>query len=466
MTKRTYEQALEYLRSFVDYSLKSSYRYSPEVFNLERVRALLRDMGNPQEQYKSIHVAGTKGKGSVASMIASILQAAGYRVGLYTSPHLRRLTERIRVDKMDIAEDDLAEGVDAIEPHVARIPDLTTFEILTALAFRHFRIQNVECAVVEVGLGGRLDATNVLRPVTTVITSLSYDHTQILGERLSDIAREKAGIIKPGVPVILAPQQVEAERVVAEVAQKLGSPLIRVGKDWHFAPGGRDLSGQSLLVWSADEQGLMDAYVESAGGEEWAPARYELPLLGHHQVVNGAVAYAALQAAKGRGIRWTEQALQEGFRTTVWPGRFQILSQSPLLVVDSAHNRDSALKLRIALDDYFPGQPVTLIYGASVDKDIPGMFLELVPRISRLIVTHSHHPRAAEPEYLLELGRSHGMRTQIAVPVAEALRLALERVRPSEVILATGSLFVVGEVMAAWETLSQPEGALASKDTG
>jgi dihydrofolate synthase/folylpolyglutamate synthase len=463
MAKRTYQQALDYLYSFVDYSLKPSYRYSPEVFNLERVRALLRDMGNPQERYLSIHVAGTKGKGSVSSMIASVLQAAGYRVGLYTSPHLRSLTERIRVNRQEITEEELAEGVGAIEPQVSRIPDLTTFEILTALAFRHFAEKEVQCAAVEVGLGGRLDATNVLRPIATVITSLSYDHTQILGERLSDIAREKAGIIKPGVPVVLAPQQGEAEKVVAEIAQKLGSPLIRVGRDWHFAPGGRDLSGQSLLVWSAEEQALMDAYVESAGGEEWAPARYEIPLLGHHQIVNGAVAYAALQVAKDKGIRLTEEALQEGYRTTEWPGRFQILSQSPILIVDSAHNRDSALKLRIALDDYFPGQAVTLIYGASVDKDIPGMFLELVPRISRLIVTRANHPRAADPESLLELGRSHGMRTQVAVPVAEALRLALARVRPSEVILATGSLFVVGEVMEAWDALRQPDGARESR---
>jgi dihydrofolate synthase/folylpolyglutamate synthase len=273
----------------------------------------------------------------------------------------------------------------------------------------------------------------------------------LLGESLSDIAREKAGIIKPGVPVISAPQQHEAERVVEDVARSLDAPLSLVGRDWLYSPGTRDHNGQTLYVWSSAEQSMMDAYVESAGGEEWAPPRYWIPLLGHHQIVNGAVAYATIQVLKTQGLEVKEGAVQKGFRETDWPGRFQILSTDPVLVVDAAHNRDSALKLRIALDDYFPGRPVTLIFGASADKDIPGMLIELVPRVSRLILTKADHPRAADPEDLARIAHSHGLRVEIQVPVEAALDRALEQTWTEGVVLATGSLFIAGEILSVWE---------------
>ncbi|MEE8568772.1 MAG: cyanophycin synthetase, partial [Anaerolineales bacterium] len=230
-----------------------------------------------------------------------------------------------------------------------------------------------------------------------------------------------------------------------------------VGRDWLYSPGARDLNAQSLYVWSAAEQPLMDAYVESAGGEEWVPPRYQIPLLGHHQVVNGAVAFAAIQTIREQGLVVNEEAIQEGFREVSWPGRFQILSRSPIVVVDSAHNRDSALKLRIALDDYFPGQPVTLIFGASADKDISGMLIELLPRVSRLIVTQAGHPRAAAPDELAHMAHTHGLRVEVALPVSTALDRAMTKARPGEVIIAAGSIFVVGEILAAWERLGQPK---------
>jgi dihydrofolate synthase/folylpolyglutamate synthase len=447
----TYQEALDYLYSFIDYSVQRSYRYSPQVFDLGRVQRLLRSLGNPQDRYASIHVAGTKGKGSVCALVASALRAAGCRTGLYISPHLLHFTERIQVDGRPIPEADVARLVEVLKPHVAQVPGLTTYEITTALAFLYFAEQEVDWAVVEVGLGGRLDATNVISPRVAVITSLSYDHTHLLGERLSDIAAEKAGIIKPGVPVVLAPQIAEAESVVARIAQERGAPLIRVGRDWLFAPGGHDLQGQSLFIWSADEQPRMDAFVESAGEEEWVPSRFEIPLLGYHQVINAAVAFAALHAARSGEVPIPEAAIREGFRKVSWPGRFQVLSEDPIVVVDSAHNRDSALKLRLALDDYFPGQRVTLIFGASTDKDIPGMFAELLPRVSRLILTQAAHPRATEPEALATLGRGHGLPVQLVSPVAEALERALAESRPEEVILVAGSVFVAGGAIAAWE---------------
>ncbi len=454
MVDQAYQEALDYIYSYVDYSKERSYRYAADVFDLGRVEDLLARLGSPHQKYTSIHIAGTKGKGSVSALIASALQAGGYRTGLYTSPHLRRFTERIRVNGREIPPGEVACLVDVLKPHVAAVQDLTAYEIITALMFVYFADQGVDCAVVEVGLGGRLDATNVLAPLVAVITSLSYDHMHLLGESLSDIAREKAGIIKPGVPVVIAPQQYEAERVVEEVAASLDAPLYRVGRDWLFSPGNHTLDGQSLYVWSSDEQALMDMYVESAGGDEWAPPRFDIPLLGYHQVVNGAVAYAALQVAKRRGLAIREVAIQEGFRKVSWPGRFQVVSRDPIIVIDSAHNRDSALKLRIALEDYFPAQRVTLIFGASADKDIPGMLAELLPRVSRIIATQAVHPRATDPDELADIARSYGLRVEIIVPPVKALERAVQSARPDEVILVAGSIFVAGEVLAAWENMS------------
>lgn len=446
----TYQAALDYLYGFADYSVKRSYRYSAEVFELQRVRDLLAALGNPQEKFKSFHVAGTKGKGSVCALIASVLQQAGFRTGLYTSQHLLRFNERIRIDGVDIPDDDLVSTLDRMKPHIEAIEDLTLYEIVTALAFSYFAEQGVQYAAIEVGLGGRLDATNVIEPVISIITSLSYDHMHLLGDKLSDIAREKAGIIKTGVPVILAPQQLEAEHVVTAVAEKHGSRVIQVGKDWLFAPGSHHRNGQSLLVWPASEQELMDAFVASAGGEEWTPLRYQIPLLGYHQIINGAVAYAALMEAKKLGLQLPDTAVQNGFREVKWPGRFQVLNGDPVIVIDSAHNRDSALKLRTALDDYYPGQPVTLIFGASADKDIEGMLSELIPRVTRVIVTQADHPRAESPERLSDIAHSHGVRVETARPVSQAMKRAIQIARPGEVILICGSLFVAGEALRAW----------------
>jgi dihydrofolate synthase/folylpolyglutamate synthase len=449
-----FQAALDYIYSFVDYSVKRRYRYSEEAFDLDRVRRLLSALGDPQDRFPSVHIAGTKGKGSVAALMESALRHNGYRTGLYTSPHLIQFTERIRVGGENIQPQDVVDLVARLKPHVRQQPGITTYEIITAMGFMYFADAEVDCAVVEVGLGGRLDATNVLMPLVSVITSLSYDHMHLLGDSLSDIAREKAGIIKPGVPVVVAPQQYEAGLVVREVAAAMGAPLIQVGRDWMFSPAARDLGNQSMVIWSAEERAHVEAYVESGGKQEWAPTRLEIPLLGYHQVVNSAVAYAALQSIKSGGLSISETAIREGFRDTRWPGRFQVLSRSPYIVVDSAHNRDSALKLRIALDDYFPGQPVTLIFGASADKDIPGMLAELMPRVSRLIVTQAEHPRAEEAEKLAEIAHRYALRVESRVPVAAALEHALQRAGPDEVILAAGSVFVAGEVLEAWQLRS------------
>lgn len=451
MTDPNYSEALDYLYSFIDYSVKRRYRYSPEVLDLNRVRRLLALLGDPQDAYPTVHVAGTKGKGSVCAMIASALRSAGYCTGLYTSPHMQCFTERIRINGNEISESTFASLMEEIKPSVEAIPGLTVFEIATALMFVYFSRQEVDCAVIEVGLGGRLDATNVLIPQVSVITSLSYDHMHLLGNSLSDIAREKAGIIKTRVPVVVAPQQFEAARVVEDVARAKQAPLIRIGRDWHFSAGTHNLENQSLYIWSDAERPLMEAYVESGGGEEWIPPRYGIPLLGYHQVINCATARVVLEILRDKGWRIPEEDIQRGFREASLPGRFQILTHDPFVVVDSAHNRDSALRLRIALDDYFPGQPVTLIFGASADKDIRGMLGELLPRVSRLILTQAVHPRAASTEALAELANGYGLHIESIVPVIQALRHGIEMARPGEVVLAAGSLFVVGEILATRE---------------
>ena len=445
-----YQQALDYLYSYVDFSLQRNFRLSPELFDLARMRELMTRLGEPQQAYPTLHIAGTKGKGSVSALCASALKAAGYKTGLYTSPHLQEYTERIQIDGQEISKAALVELVDLIKPHVDAIPHLTTFEITTALAFWHFARQGVSAAVIEVGLGGRLDSTNIILPKACVITSLSYDHAEILGDTLAKIAGEKAGIIKPGVPVVLSPQKDEARLAVERIAAERDAPLVQIGRDWLYAQVAHSLDGQTILVWSQSDQERAGEYIESGGMVEWEPVRLNIPLLGFHQVENAAAAYAALMELRKAGIRIADHHIRQGFASVDWPGRFEILSRSPMLVVDSAHNRDSALKLRLALDDYFPGLPVVLVFGASGDKDISGMFAELMPRVRQVLATRSIHPRAADPQDLVEMAHTFGKPAKGYDTVEAALDEALRLANNSAVVLVTGSIFVAAGARFAW----------------
>lgn len=447
-----YQQALDYLYSYVDFSLQRNFHLSPELFDLGRMRELMTRLGEPQDAYPTLHIAGTKGKGSVSALCASALKAAGYKTGLYTSPHLQEYTERIQINGQEISKAELVDLVDLIQPHVDAIPHLTTFEITTALAFWHFARQGVQAAVIEVGLGGRLDSTNIILPKACVITSLSYDHAEILGSTLAEIAGEKAGIIKPGVPAVLSPQTDEARLVVERIAAERGASLVQVGRDWLYAPVEHSLDGQTFAVWHRTEQEAASRYIESGGLEEWEPNRLSIPLLGSHQVENAAAAYAALIELGKAGIPITDAHIRQGFATVQWPGRFEILSRSPLLVVDSAHNRYSALKLRLALDEYFPGLPFVLVFGASGDKDIQGMFAELMPRVDQVIVTRSIHPRAADLQQLVKLAGDFGKSAQAYDTVEAALDEALRLAGSRAAVLVTGSIFVAAGARLAWFT--------------
>ena len=450
-----YQATLDYLYSYIDFSLVRNLRYSPDKFDLGPMYEFIAALGEPQTNYPTIHVAGTKGKGSVSALCASALQAAGYRVGLYTSPHLSDFVERIQVNRTAIPHAEMVALVNEKRPIIESIPKLTTFEIGTALAFLYFSQKEVDVAVIEVGLGGRLDPTNVITPVVSVITSISYDHTQILGNTLAEIAAEKGGIIKPGSAVVLAPQKDEARLVIEEIASQRDAPLVKVGEDYLYAPLSRSLEGQSLLIWPASDQGRVDVYLESGGLQGWEPTRLFIPLLGLHQVENAATAYTALQVANESGLRINGASIRTGFSDTQWPARFEIIQRNPPVIVDSAHNRDSALKLRLALDDYFPGYPVVLLFGASEDKDIHGMYAELLPRVRQVVATKSEHPRAADPENLVEMAHQFG-RPAISIPSIEAaLEEALRLADGEAVLLITGSIFVAAAGREIWIARSQ-----------
>ena len=435
-TETAYNLALDYLYSFVDYSLKHASELAKADFSLDRMFALMDALGEPQNAYPIIHVAGTKGKGSTSALCASALQAAGYKVGLYTSPHLADYCERIQIDASPLAHGQLVALVDEVRPAVARVPKLTTFEITTAIGFLAFARAGVDAAVVEVGLGGRLDATNVATPRVSVITSLSMDHTAVLGGTLAKIAGEKAGIIKEGIPVVSSPQKAEALDVLERVARERSASLTLVGRDVKFAFVSSSLDGQHFIIHNS----------------EFRIMNYEIPLLGQHQMINAATAYAALQAS---GLAVSDESIQKGFSQVKWPARFEVARREPPVIFDSAHNDDSFARLRETLETYFPGRQVYLIFGASEDKNIPGMFREMKPKIKKLIATRADHPRALEVEKILGLADQAQVKNEAAVPVSAALARALElSAKDGSIVLSAGSMFVTAEVMAAWKKVS------------
>jgi dihydrofolate synthase/folylpolyglutamate synthase len=370
--------------------------------------------------------------------MASALKQAGYTTGLYTSPHLQDFCERIQVNGEPVSHAELAELVELIKPEVAKIPFITTFELTTALAFLHFARKGVNAAVIEVGLGGRLDATNIVQPLVSMITSLSMDHTAVLGNTLALIAGEKAGIIKEGIPVVSSPQKEEALLVLEKIAKQRSSELTLVGRDWMYAGGSASLQGQDLELWQK-------------GGE---PVRLHIRMLGAHQLQNAATAYVGLQISQQVGLKMTQADIHKGFSQTFWPGRFEIARLEPPVIMDSAHNQDSAVKLHETLDEYFPGRKVILIFGASEDKDVAAMFNEWKPFLSRIITTHADHPRALDPVQLADLARSMGIPGEVVLSVEAALEKALSiSAETGEIVLSAGSMFVTAEVRTAWNKI-------------
>lgn len=435
-----YREAISYVieRSGYDKGFVAN-PFDAEMVGLRRTEWLLAALGHPERRYPALHVAGTKGKGSTAATLAAIQRAAGRRVGLYTSPHLHTFRERIQLDGEPIAEDDFATLVGEIAPLNARLaqerPDwgeATAFEVATVLALLAFARWEVDVAVVEVGLGGRLDATNVLLPEVAVITAISLDHTRILGDTLAQIAAEKGGIIKPGRPVVSSPQRPEAAATLARLAAERGSPISFGGRDWQVAGDPRSLALTG----------------------PWG--RYEglsLSLRGNYQLENAGTAVAACWALGQRGLPTPEAAIRAGLASVAWPGRFEIIHQQPIVVADGAHNVDSAERLAEALRAEFASPSLILILAIATDKDVEGMVQVLAPLAHTIIATASHNPRAASPERIAKAARAAGLpppRIVETPDVAGALRLALADAAPGDAICVTGSLYAVAE---ARETL-------------
>jgi len=432
-----YSQAEEYLNSFVNYEQIPGITYAQPGYSLRHVEELLNRMGNPQLAARTIHIAGTKGKGSVAVMIAQVLSGSGYKTGLYTSPHLHTLRERISVDGSLISEADFAAAMAEVEPFIESMRQdtafrqLTYFEALTALTFAYFKKKRVDFQVLEVGLGGRLDATNIARPVVCIITPISLDHTQILGNTLEEIAREKAGIIKSGCWVVLSPQPEEAASVITDICREKEAKVVQVGKDvtWHKIGG--NLHHQSLVV-----EGRMGNYNVS------------IPLLGDYQLENAAAAVAALEILASEGFSISAADIAQGLARVKWPGRFQILQQHPTVLVDGAHNVVSMKGLVNNIKAYFSYKRMFLVFGTSCDKDIPGIVNELVTLSPQVIVTRTPHSRAAPLSTLSAEFTKRGIEPEIRETVSEALSRALSLADKTDIICVTGSLFVVAEALA------------------
>ncbi|MCK4450833.1 MAG: bifunctional folylpolyglutamate synthase/dihydrofolate synthase [Anaerolineae bacterium] len=433
-----YTETIAYLYSLADYEKTRIERYTPEMLDLSRVERLLAAVGNPHTRFPTVHIAGTKGKGSTAAMSEACLRVAGYRTGFYTSPHMHTFRERIQVDRRKIAREEVVALVEEVRPLIERTPGVTYFEAITAIGFLHFARSKVEVAVVEVGLGGRLDATNVLTPEVSVITSLSLDHTYLLGNTLAEIAREKAGIIKPGIPAVSAPQRAEAIKVLEAVSQERGSSLTEVGRDWDYDPGSADLDGQAFTARRI-----------TGGGSE-LDGEYWIPLLGRHQLENATNAIAALDIMHQRGFRVPVEAVREGLRSVHWPGRMEILSREPLVIVDGAHNPYSAQVLRRALEEWFPDRRWMLVFGASADKDTAGMLKVLLPISEYTIVTRSDHPRAASPVELADVVAAVGGGAEVSVNVRKSLRRGLALMDPASGLLVTGSTHLVADIHEEW----------------
>jgi len=412
---RRYADAVRFLNAFTDYERMASI-YAPDDYNLERMRRLLAALGNPERAFLSLHIAGTKGKGSTAHMAEAILREAGYRTGLYTSPHLVDLRERIRLDGRIVSERDFTAAMNEMEPQLRRLRP-TYFETMTAAAFLLFARKGVDFAVVEVGLGGRLDATNVILPAACAITTIDFDHMDKLGHTLAAIAGEKAGILKPGVPAVSSPQPAAALRVL----RQRGSP---------FFPRFRVLSrGGFVLKFT----------VEGAGGRRY---RCDLPALGEHQAANAATAIALVERS---GARVSPAVVRRALRKVRLPGRVEVVGRRPWMIVDGAHNPVAARALAAALKG-LPRRRMILVFGASSDKDYRSMLRTLLPAADLSIFTRAANPRAAAPAELMKQAR--GRAAVAAGSVERALALARKSAGPEDAIVVTGSFYVAGEALA------------------
>ena len=429
----TYAEALQYLESFINYEKMDGYNYKSSL-KLERMKRFASLLGDPQDRVKSIHIAGTKGKGSTATYVHSILKAAGYRTGIYTSPHLVDFRERIKIDDRLISEEELSsilERVKAvIEGHLKRDRP-SFFEVYTAIAYMYFMEQKCDFAVYEVGLGGRLDATNIINPLVSAITPLSYEHTDKLGATLTQIAIEKCGIIKSGSICVSAPQEEEALKVVEETCRARSAQLILVGKDINFEE-----------VCFSDKEQVFN--VTGIFGEH---PILKSRLIGVHQMINAATAVGLAGALRMRGVKIFPDSIRAGIENAFWPGRLEIIKRDPYVILDGAQNKASAEALARTIKNRFRYGKLILVLGVSKDKDIRGILDILAPISDSMVLTKAKLvARAMEPEDI----KRHAAAGNAAVTsnVEDALKKAYSIAGKDDAILVTGSLFVVCDARA------------------
>jgi dihydrofolate synthase/folylpolyglutamate synthase len=426
-------EALRFWYDRVNYEQRSA---QPGDLKLDRMRHLLARLGNPHERLRALHIAGTKGKGSTSALLASILQHAGYRTGLFTSPHLSAVVERFQVDGQPITEQELTFLLSEIRAACADLPDVTFFEICTAVGFLHFVRRRVEVAVLEVGLGGRFDSTNVCTPEVALITSISFDHTKQLGHTLESIAFEKAGIVKPGRPTVSGVLAPAARAVIEEICTQRRSPLVQLDREltFDYQPGmvGPETVTPPRLT------------VRTPRGN-WADL--ELNLLGRHQAANAALAVAAIEILQQRGWPVRAGAVRAGLTGVRWPGRLEILRRGPLVVVDCAHNVASVEAVVRTLRESFPPGRRILVFASSNDKDVPGMARVLAPHFAAIVVTRfTVSPRAVAPEQLVEMFAQEGVQAISCPTPADAWEQARQLASPEDLVCITGSVFLVGEM--------------------
>jgi len=443
---RTYDQAMKYLFDCTDYERQRKLRYNVTTFNLDRMEELLKGVGNPHKKIKTIHIAGTKGKGSTATMLARMIEANGYNVGLYTSPHVTTLHERIVINSRMITQREMLDLINRIHGPVEKLGRKdqapTFFEIMTAMAFMYFADKKVDIAVIETGVGGRLDSTNVIAPSVVGITSISVDHPNLLGNTIDSIAKEKAGVIKAGIPVVTVNQDPKAMRVLKKQASSVKAPLSVTGRDIDF----------SYRFESSREHGPHTRICVTTSTSRFE--HLKVPLPGEHQAINCGLALAVLDKLKGQGYKIDDDKAVAGLKTVSMVGRMELICDDPRIIVDAAHNAASIKALIQAIGQHIPYDSMIVIFGCNTDKDVRGMLTQLQYGADKVIFTRSNSPKAVYPQDLADMYTEIcGKMCQTAISIREAVRTAQSAITREDLICITGSFYLVGQAKEQLQNL-------------
>ena len=449
----TFEESMQYITSFNKFGIK---------LGLERISALLEHLGHPERNIKFVHVAGTNGKGSVSIMIESVLRKAGYKVGLFTSPHLERYSERIKVNGVEIGEDDLNAIIQTIIPKIEQlsadsiIGTPTEFEVCTAVCFEYFKRCDVEIAVVEVGLGGRFDSTNVITPIVSVITQIGMDHIDRLGTTIEKIALEKAGILKKGIPAVIAPQTGVVLDVIRNVAENIDCPLFLVQESvtYEISKESTDINGMTVDIFDNTEK---KNSIFKINNDAICPLRFRLKMLGVHQGYNAACAFSVIKVLKNQGFEISEEALLKGMEESINPGRLEVVQFEPLVVLDGAHNLEGIKALVKSIKQLFLDRRILMVCGFSLDKPYKKMIKELGPYAEEMIMTTASQSRVGgvDIQELVNSTESFGIKCIGIIKAGEAVKYALEKSKAykKSMILICGSLYLIGEVRNIWKSV-------------